>query len=198
LANVSLLDECNDYRYKCEDLEAELKKVRSDSAASIAALEARVKSAETHSMEVDAASNKRLIDFETELTRDLARLRKLYVLNVQSIGGLCSPMPEGDLSTAEYICCLSAEVAGLPELFAGVNENFISVAVKGILIMAGQFVDLGAMQDTTAASKADILPAERDVWRDAHTVSKKWWRSFGYNYVLGAICKKLREVTTYI
>jgi hypothetical protein len=35
-----------------------------------------------------------------------------------------------------------------------------------------------------------------DLSRSTRAVSKKCWCSFGYNYVLGAICTKLREVTT--
>jgi hypothetical protein len=103
LANTSLLDERNNSRYKCKYLEAELKKVHSDSTASIAALEAKVKSLETYNVEVATASNKCSSNLETELTRDLAGLRRLYIHNVQSIKGLCSPMPEGDLAAMDYI-----------------------------------------------------------------------------------------------
>jgi hypothetical protein len=63
-------------------LEDELKKVRSDSTASIAAIEAKVKSAKDHNAKVAAASNKRLSNFEIELIRDLAGLQKSYVHNV--------------------------------------------------------------------------------------------------------------------
>jgi hypothetical protein len=45
-------------------------------------------------------------------------------------------MPEGEPSVADYILCLTAEVTGLPEPFAGVSENFISAAVEGTLAMA--------------------------------------------------------------
>jgi hypothetical protein len=68
--NASLLDERNNSRYKCEDLEeAELKKIRSDSTAGITALEVKVKSVETHSAKVAAANSKCLSDFETELAK---------------------------------------------------------------------------------------------------------------------------------
>jgi hypothetical protein len=70
----SLLVERNDFRYRCEDLEDELKKARSDSVVSIAALEAKVKSVEAHNVEVAAASDKQLSDFEAWLIRDLAGL----------------------------------------------------------------------------------------------------------------------------
>jgi hypothetical protein len=91
------------FLYRCEDLEGQLKKAHSDSAASVAALEAKVKSAEAHNAEVAVASDKRLSDFEAELIRDLAGLRKLYSRNVQSIRGMCLLMSEGDPSAADYI-----------------------------------------------------------------------------------------------
>jgi hypothetical protein len=54
-------------------------------------------------------------------------------------------MPEGDPLDVGYIRWLSVEVGGLPEMFAGVNENFISTAVEGALVMAGESVDLNAL-----------------------------------------------------
>jgi hypothetical protein len=95
-------------------MEDELKKTCSDSTVSIAALKAKVKSAEAHNAEVAATGDKRLSDFEAELIRDLVGLRKLYIHNVQSIGGLCSPMPMGDPSVVNKIYWLSTEVGGLP------------------------------------------------------------------------------------
>jgi hypothetical protein len=46
---------------------------------------------------------KRLRDFEGGLVRDLAELRTLYVRNTQTIGGLCSPMFEGEPTAANYL-----------------------------------------------------------------------------------------------
>jgi hypothetical protein len=174
LGNVSLLAERNDLRYRCEDLEAKLAKVCSNSATNIASIQAKIKSTKAHTVEVDAANEKCLGDFEAELVRVLAGLRKLYNHNIQSIKGLCSPMPEVDSLATDYIRWLSTEVAGLPEMFAGVNENFISAVVKGALMMAGESIDLDALQDVAAESGADILPMRRDVQRVARAVSKKW------------------------
>jgi SMC interacting uncharacterized protein involved in chromosome segregation len=81
LANASLLSERNNSCYQCEYLEDELKKTRFASAASIAALEAKIKTIEAHSAEVAAASDKCLSDFEAELTGDLTGL---YICNVQT------------------------------------------------------------------------------------------------------------------
>jgi hypothetical protein len=90
------------------------------------------------------------------------------------------------------------EVVGLPKMFAGVNENFISIVVEGALVMAEESVDLDALQDVAAERGTSIWPTGRDVQRDAHTVSKKWWCSFGYDYVLAAIRTKLREVIVVV
>jgi hypothetical protein len=45
----------------------------------------------------------------------------------------------------DYICWLSIEVTGLPEMFAGINRNFISATVEGTLVMAGDSIDLAAL-----------------------------------------------------
>jgi hypothetical protein len=180
------------------DLESEIVKVRSSAAEDIAALEARIWSIEAHSMDVATASEKHLRDLESDLIKDLAGLRSLYVHNIQSIGGMCSSMPVSDPSAADYIRWLSAEVTGLPLMFASVNENFVSTMVKGALVMAGDSIDLVSLQDTAADSGVDILPTTRDQRRDACTVSKKWWRSFGYDYVLATIWAKLCEVAAHV
>jgi hypothetical protein len=62
--NKSLLAERNDFRYHCEDLKAELAEVHSNAEKRTANLEARVKSAEAHNIDVAAAGEKRLRDFE--------------------------------------------------------------------------------------------------------------------------------------
>jgi hypothetical protein len=46
-------------------------------------------------------------------------------------------MPKSDPSAAYYIRWLSAEVTRLPEVFAGVNENFVSAVVEGTHIGRG-------------------------------------------------------------
>jgi FtsZ-binding cell division protein ZapB len=48
LGNMSLLAERNNFQDRCEHLEAGLAKVHSDSSASIASLEAKIKSAKAH------------------------------------------------------------------------------------------------------------------------------------------------------
>jgi hypothetical protein len=45
-------------------------------------------------------------------------------------------MPEGEPSVVDYILWLTAEVTDLPEVFAGVSENFISATVEGTLAVA--------------------------------------------------------------
>jgi hypothetical protein len=83
-------------------------------------------------------------------------------------------------------------------MFAGVNENFISTVVEGTLTMAKSSVDLGVLQTVAADSRADILPVEKYVRRATHVVSKKWWCSFGYDYVLAAIQAKFHAVTARV
>jgi hypothetical protein len=161
--NNSLLAESNELRCRFEDLESELVKVCSSNAEDIAALEAKLRSAEAHSVDVAAPGEKCLKDFESEVIKDLVGLRTLYECNVQSIGGLCSLMPESEPLATNYICWLSAEVTDLLKVFAGVNENFVSATIEGTIIMAGDSVDLATLQAVANNSRADILPMKRDV-----------------------------------
>jgi hypothetical protein len=82
-------------------------------------------------------------------------------------------------------------------MFIGVNENSTTAAIEGALTMAGDSVDLDVMRSTAAKCGTDVLPTGPDVRRAAWAVSKKWWRLFGYNYVLSVIHVKQREVLAY-
>jgi hypothetical protein len=79
-------------------------------------------------------------------------------------------------------------------MFSGVNENFPTATIEGALAIAGDLVNLDAIWGVATKSGADVLPAGPDVRRATQTVLKKWWRSFGYNYVLANIRAKHEEV----
>jgi hypothetical protein len=68
----------------------------------------------------------------------------------KAFGAPCSPVSEDEPSARDYMRWLAAKVASLPEVFAGVNENFVSVAIEGALWMAGDSVDMDALQTSTA------------------------------------------------
>jgi hypothetical protein len=87
----SLLAERNKLHYRTEDLEAEPAKARADAVENIAALEAKLKSVEAHSVDFVADGEKRLQDFEREPVEDLKKLQRC-MRAVQSIGGLWSPL----------------------------------------------------------------------------------------------------------
>jgi hypothetical protein len=195
--NKSLVAECDDFRYHCEDLQAEFAEVHSNAEKRTINLESKVKSAKAHSVEVAATDEKWLRDFEGGLVRDLEELRELYVCNAQTIGGLCSLMPEGEPLAIDYPHWLSAEISSLPDMFGGVNDNFVTAAIEGALVMAGDSVDLNALQSVVIESGAYILPAKHNVWRAMLAMSKKW-RSFNYNYVLAAIRAKHEKVFAYM
>jgi hypothetical protein len=64
----------------------------SDADKCIGDLEAKVKSAETHSVEIATECDKHLRDFEIGLVRKLEGLHEIYADKVWTIGGLFSPM----------------------------------------------------------------------------------------------------------
>jgi hypothetical protein len=128
-----------------------------------------------------------LKDFEGRVVQNLEELHELYVHIVQTIGGLCLPMPMGEPSVDDYLCWLSAGIFDLPGMFGGVNENFATAAIEGALAMARDSVGLSALQVVAAESGVGILPTECSVRRAVQVVSKNCWRSFGYDSVLAAI-----------
>jgi hypothetical protein len=117
----------------------------------------------------------------------LEELRQLDAENVPTIGGLCSLMSVEEPSTEDYLRWLSEEAFGLPDLFSGVNENFATAAIEGALAMDGDLVNFDVVRVTTVESGVDVLPARPDVRRAERAVLKKWWHSFGYNFVLSVI-----------
>jgi hypothetical protein len=87
-------------------------------------------------------------------------------------------------------------VGSLPKVFGSANENFVSVAVEGMLAMAGgaDSVDLEPLQRVAASCGADILPGAQDVRKIARTVNQDWWRPSGYKAALAANEARFRQV----
>jgi hypothetical protein len=113
------------------------------------------------------------------------------------IGDLCSPMLVEEPSAEDYLCWLSEEVSSLLDVFNGVNGNFAAAAIEGALAMDGDSIDFDAVRVAASESSIDVLPTGPDVRRAARSISKKWWPSFGYNYVLSIIRAKKAEVLAY-
>ena len=85
----------------------------------------------------------------------------------------------------------------LPQVFAVVNENFMSVAVEGVLqMLRGETsVDLEALRWVGTSCERTVLLAPRDVKKVVRTIAKEWWRLFGYKAVVSVTETKLREVS---
>jgi hypothetical protein len=165
--NNILLAEHNVLWDHVTSLVSELAKAKASTAVGIAALKVNVVSIKAHILDDAAAVKKHLVDFEMNLTKDLANLSEAYERNIQSINNLCSPILNDGPSVGDYMRWLAVEIASLPEVFSGINENFISVAVEGVLVMASDPVDLAALQASIADSGADIIPGGRDVQKTA-------------------------------
>jgi hypothetical protein len=192
-----LASERDQLKLWCESLQAEMAQNCSYAEKHIANLEASVKSADACSVEIAAESEKNLRDFESELVRKLEGLHEMYADKVQIIGGLCSPISMEEPSVEDCLNWLSEEVASLPDMFCGVNEIFATAAIEGALVLAGDSVDLEAVWVVASEGGADILPAGSSVRKAARAVSKKWWCSFGYDYVLSVIRTQQAKVLSY-
>jgi hypothetical protein len=95
-----------------------------------------------------AAFEKRLEEYCSKIAKDLASLREAYERNIKGLGRICVPISGGAPSAEGYLHWLKSEVDFLPQVFAGVNKNFVSVAVEGVLqmIRGETSVDLEALR----------------------------------------------------
>jgi hypothetical protein len=80
--NKSLLPEHNELCHRSDDMESKLAKVRSSAEEGIAGLEAKIRSVKDHNVDLASAGEKCLMDFESELIKDLVELCALYLRNV--------------------------------------------------------------------------------------------------------------------
>jgi hypothetical protein len=143
--NKRLASECDQLNLRCKNLHAAMARIRSDAGKCISDHEVKVKFTETHSVEIAAEGNKILKDFENELVQKLGGLCEMYADKVQTIGGLYSPMSVEEPLVKDYLDCFSENVAGLTDMFCGVNVNFATAAIEGALVLVGDFVDLEAV-----------------------------------------------------
>jgi hypothetical protein len=139
--NKNLAFEHDELKYRCEGLQAELAEARSDAEKRVVILEAKVRSVKAHIIDVASAGEKRLREFKGGLVQKLGELHGLYSGNIRIIGGLYSLMTTEEPSVEDYLHWLSDEISSLPNMFSGVNENFVTAAVEGALAMASDSID---------------------------------------------------------
>jgi hypothetical protein len=192
--NRKLASESGQLKLHCESMQVEVAQVCFDADECIADLEVKVKSAETHSVEIAAEGDKNLRDFESGLVRKLEGLREMYADKVQTIEGLCSPMSMMEPSVEDYLNWLSEQVVGLPDMFCDVNENFATAAIEGALTLVNDSVDLDVMRVAASEGGTDVLPTVSSMQKAARAISKKWWHSFSYDYVLSVIRAQQAQV----
>jgi hypothetical protein len=104
----------------------------------------------------------------------------------------------GAPSADDYLRWLKSEVNNaLSEVFAGVNENFASVALEGVLHMlrGHDSIDLDTLQRVASVCGTTAFPAPRDVKKTLRVIAEVWWRTLGYREALSIARTKLREVS---
>jgi hypothetical protein len=85
----------------------------------------------------------------------------MYADKVQIIGGLCSPISMEKPLVKDY--WLSEEMASLPDMFCGVNENFATAAIEGALVLVSDSIDLEVVRVAASEGSADVMPAASGV-----------------------------------
>jgi hypothetical protein len=129
LVSAHLLNARDEAQSQVTNLEMKLAEMEAGAAKNIVALEAKLAETEARAAESSIATERRFEDFCTRIAGDLAPLRVAYEHNIRSLGGICFPVPGTTPSTKDYDRWLKAEVDFLPQVFAGVNENFVSLAI---------------------------------------------------------------------
>jgi hypothetical protein len=92
-------------------------------------------------------------------------------------------------SVKDYLNWFSEQVTGLRDMFCGMNEKFATAAIEGALALGSDLVDFDVVRVAASEGGTNVLPAGSSVRKAARAVSKKWWCSFSYDYVLSVICE---------
>jgi hypothetical protein len=138
---------------------------RNEAQSSVVVLELKLATTEADAAASSAASEKHLEEYRSKIAKDLASLRQAYERNINGLGRICVPISGGAPSVEGYLRWLKSEVDFLPQVFAGMNENSVSVAVEGVLqmITGETSVDLEALQRVATDCGMLVLPGPRDV-----------------------------------
>jgi hypothetical protein len=178
--NVVLRDERNAARANVVDLEEKVVKVKNDATAS------------------SAATKKRYEGYQAEVKKDLALLDESYEAAVNGIGGRCTPLDDASFSAEDFFCWFKSEVASLSSVFIGANDNFVSVALEGVLeiVRRKNVVDFNALRVGISTCWMTVfLSSHREVKRTVHRIVKDWWRQFGFEEAKQVAHVKLHEVS---
>jgi hypothetical protein len=109
-----------------------LRKATQDAESRAKVLEEEKTKIEKSVVEKVAAVEESYGDYRAKVKRDLVALRGAYELALNGIGVKCVPF--GDASSLDdFFRWLESNVASLPDTFAGVNKNFMAIALEGVL-----------------------------------------------------------------
>jgi hypothetical protein len=177
---VVLRDERNVAKANVADVQEKIAKVENDAAAS------------------SAAAEKWYEAYQAEVKKGLALLRESYEVGVNGIGSWCTPLDDASSSTEDFLRWFKAKVASLPEVFIDTNDNFVSIALEGVLEMArhqnaADFTTLRA--GTSTCDMTIFLDIHREVKRTVRRIIKDWWRKFGFKEAKQIVHAKIRQVS---
>jgi hypothetical protein len=113
------------------------------------------------------------------------RLRTLHDVVASSFGEVnawCFPFPARNVKVEDLINWVGEEVKAMPRTLWQLNDNFVVVAVEGVLNMlqGTGYPELPQLRELAASSNVSIvedIPA--DVQRLAGRLIRKWWKNHG-------------------
>jgi hypothetical protein len=185
-ALATLQSSYNEEKKFCEGLTNRnfaLRKEREDARSRAQVLEEEIVKVERTAAKNAAAAGQRYDAYCAKVKKGMASPRVAYELAVNGIGGLCLPIKDAASSSDDFFRLFESEVASLPEIFVGANENFVSIALEGVLHIVKQQNSVHFDMLQTVAStceKAVFMSVPREVKKATQRMIKEWWRQHGF------------------
>jgi hypothetical protein len=126
--NLKLYKDAQDAKSHVQVLEEEKVKIEKSAAE-------QKEEIERYTAEMVAAIEEGYNAYHAEVKKDMVALRVAYELALNGIGATCLPIDDASSSSDDFFQWFESEVASLPDVFAGINENFVAIALEGVLNM---------------------------------------------------------------
>jgi hypothetical protein len=134
-----------------------------------------------------------------KVKKDMISLHEAYERVVSGIGGLYVPINGAASSADDFFCWFESEVALLLEIFVRASENFVSIALEGILQMVKEqnTVDFNVLKLVTSTCRMTLfMSGPHEVKRMVRNIITDWWRPFGFGEALLVTRTKIYDVSS--
>jgi hypothetical protein len=148
----------------------------------------RAKLTEAHAMELAKVQGEldqetqNYTDYHLNMRRCLHHLHEIVASMFDEVRVRCLPFPTKSVKVEEFIDWIAREVRIVPDTISQLNDNFIVLAIDGILNMLNYECcqELGRLRRLAASSDASIVQDVSDnVQKLAGKIMRRWRKSHG-------------------